>query len=115
MIILITILIIIATLLVLLTAVQNSKKEGLDGSLGNTGAGQLIGVKKTGDLLEQLTWSLIILLFSLSMTTNLWLKQKTKGLRVSPNIERAKETMDILEGNQANNKLGDTHNQQVQE
>ena len=30
----------------------------------------MIGVKKTGDLLERLTWGLIIVIFALSMSTN---------------------------------------------
>ena len=50
--------IITATLLILVVFVQSSKKEGLGSPLGSTGASQLIGIQKTGDLLEQLTWGL---------------------------------------------------------
>jgi preprotein translocase subunit SecG len=99
---LITFIVISAVLLILVTSVQSSKKEGLDSGLGNTGAGQLIGVKKTGDLLEQTTWGLIIILFSLSLSSASWLK-KGRKLPISPNIERAQEQIEITDHNQETN------------
>lgn len=82
--------IITATLLILVVFVQSSKKEGLGSSLGSTGASQLIGIQKTGDLLEQLTWGLIISLFTLSLATAIFLK-RGHGLPTSPNLERVQE------------------------
>ncbi len=47
--------IIVAALLVLVVLIQNPKGGGLSQFTG-AGSQQLFGVKKTGDLLEQLTW-----------------------------------------------------------
>jgi preprotein translocase subunit SecG len=45
-----------AVVLVLVVLAQNSKGGGLSSQFGGTGASNLIGVKKTGDILERLTW-----------------------------------------------------------
>ena len=45
-----------AILLVLVVLAQNSKGGGLSNQFGGSGASNLIGVKKTGDILERLTW-----------------------------------------------------------
>ena len=87
---LITLILIVSGLLILAVLVQNSKKEGLGSPLGNSGATQLIGVKRTSDLLEQLTWGLIIALFVLTLATSSFLN-KTADLPLSPNVERAQE------------------------
>jgi len=46
--------------------------------------------KKTSDLLEQITWGLVITLFVLTLATSLFLN-KTAHLPPSPNIDRAQE------------------------
>jgi preprotein translocase subunit SecG len=75
--------------------VQNSKKEGLGNVSfgGDAGASQLIGVKKTSDLLEQITWGLVIALFVLILATSLFLNKanQTGALPSSPNLNRAQE------------------------
>lgn len=84
--------IITATLLILVVFVQSSKKEGLGSFLGSTGASQLLGIQKTGDLLEQLTWGLMISLFTLSLATAIFLKRGPEhGVSTSPNLERVQE------------------------
>lgn len=84
--------IITATLLILTTAVQSSKKEGLGSSWGGTGASQLIGIKQTSDLLEQITWGLIITLFALSIAASLFLKREhARGLPSSPNLNNIQD------------------------
>jgi len=100
---LITLIVIVAILLILITAIQSSKKEGLENSLGNMGASQLIGVKKTGDLLEQTTWGLIIFLFSLTLASATFIKRK-KAFHTSPNIERAQEQIQLPDLNQEDKK-----------
>jgi preprotein translocase subunit SecG len=85
---LIILIIITTTLLILVTSLQSSKKEGLGNSLGSMGAHQIIGVKKTSDLLEQVTWGLLIGLFILSLGTSYFLKKRNTNLFVSPNLER---------------------------
>ncbi len=87
---LITLILIVSGLLILAVLVQNSKKEGLGSPLSDSGSAQLIGVKKTNDLLEQFTWGLIIVLFVLTLATSSFLN-KTTDLSLSPNVERAQE------------------------
>ena len=90
---LIVLILIAASLLILAVLVQNSKKEGLNNPLGDAGASQLIGVKKTSDLLEQITWGLVIALFVLTLATSLVLTKTNQSgtLPSSPNINRAQE------------------------
>ena len=59
-----------AILLVLVILAQNSKGGGLTSQFGGSGASNIIGVKKTGDILEKLTWGFIITIIALSLTTN---------------------------------------------
>ena len=62
--------ILFAVLLVLVILAQNSKGGGLTGQFGGSTASNIIGVKKTGDLLEKLTWSFIISIMVLCLATN---------------------------------------------
>jgi preprotein translocase subunit SecG len=91
--------IITALLLIVVAALQNSKKEGGGNALGSMGAHQIIGVKKTGDLLEQVTWGLLITLFVLSITTFTLIK-KGKRTPQSPNLERIEQQNLLTEPNQ---------------
>ena len=59
-----------AVLLVLVVLAQNSKGGGLSSQFGGSSASNLIGVKKTGDLLERLTWGLAISVMVFSLATN---------------------------------------------
>jgi preprotein translocase subunit SecG len=60
-----------AVLLVLVVLAQNSKGGGLSSQFGGSGASNLIGVKKTGDVLEKLTWGFAIAIIVFSLATNL--------------------------------------------
>ena len=63
---LITVLILICCiLLVLVVLVQNSKGGGLASNFASSN--QIMGVKKTSDFLEKATWTLAILILSLSL------------------------------------------------
>ena len=92
---LVILILIIAGLLILAVLMQNSKKEGLGNVYfgGDTGSSQLMGVKKTSDLLEQITWGLVIAMFSLTLATSLFINKANRSdtLSPSPNIERAQE------------------------
>jgi|SRR3954468_1636880 preprotein translocase subunit SecG len=66
----ISLIIFFAVLLVLVILAQNSKGGGLTSQFGGSSASNIIGVKKTGDLLEKLTWSFIIAIMVLSLSTN---------------------------------------------
>lgn len=68
---LIILIIIVAVLLVLVVLAQNSKGGGLNSSFGGVGSSQMIGVKKTTDLLERITWGLAIALFVLTLATKI--------------------------------------------
>ena len=64
--VLLTILIVIASiLLTLLVLVQNSKGGGL--SAGFSSSNQIMGVRKTTDFLEKATWGLVIFVVVLSI------------------------------------------------
>ena len=64
-----TLIIICSVLLVLIILIQNPKGGGLSSSFGG-GASQMMGVKKTTDFLEKATWTLAIVLISLSLLSN---------------------------------------------
>jgi preprotein translocase subunit SecG len=59
-----------SVLLVLVVLAQNSKGGGLSSQFGGSSASNLIGVKKTGDLLEKMTWGLAISVMALVLATN---------------------------------------------
>lgn len=59
-----------AILLVLVILAQNAKGGGLSSQFGGSSASNMIGVKKTGDLLEKLTWSFVIAIMVLSLSTS---------------------------------------------
>jgi len=66
--VLLTILIVIASvLLTLLVLVQNSKGGGL--SAGFSSTNQIMGVRKTTDFLEKATWGLVAFVVVLSVAT----------------------------------------------
>jgi preprotein translocase subunit SecG len=98
--VIITLIIIVCILLVLVVLAQNSKGGGLSSQFGG-GSTQLIGVKRTGDLLEKLTWGFAIALLSLSLLSNFMLpKGPQEGEEInSVNIERAAETPDVAPTN----------------
>ena len=89
---LITMAIITAIFLILVVLVQNSKGGGLSSEFGGSNTNQLMGVKKTNNLLEQITWGLAITMIVLIFGTTLFFghKKQARG-SLSPNIERAKE------------------------
>jgi preprotein translocase subunit SecG len=60
----------LAVLLVVVILPQSSKGGGLTGSMAS-GANQIIGVKKTTDLLEKITWGFMIAIFVLSLLTHI--------------------------------------------
>ena len=92
----ITLIIITTLLLILITSLQSSKKEGTGSTLDSMGVYQIISVQKTSDLLEQITWGLIILLFTLSLSYSILLKRKSITSAISPNLERFQELATTL-------------------
>jgi preprotein translocase subunit SecG len=72
--VLLSLVILVAVLLVLVILAQNSKGGGLTSQFGGSGASNMIGVKKTGDLLENLTWGLVITMFLLILSSSFLLE-----------------------------------------
>ncbi len=87
---LICIIIFISILLVLVVLSQNSKGGGLSNQFG-AGSSNLIGVKRTGDLLEKLTWGFAIALIVLSLASSTLLKDTGAATTRSVNQERASQ------------------------
>lgn len=88
---LISIIVFISVLLVLVVLSQNSKGGGLSNQFG-AGSSNLIGVKRTGDLLERLTWGFAIALVVLSLSSNMIIDKNAGAIGArSVNQERASQ------------------------
>jgi preprotein translocase subunit SecG len=88
----ITLIIIASLLIILVVLAQNSKGGGLSSQFGGSGTSQVMGVKRTGDLLEKLTWGLAIAIMVLSLSAHIFVKEDLPATGVSsPALERAGE------------------------
>lgn len=85
--------IVAAVLLILVVLSQNSKGGGLSSQFGGAGSSnQMIGVKRTTDLLEKLTWGLAIGLIVLTLSSSFLIDTQTaENGSISPNIDRAQD------------------------
>jgi preprotein translocase subunit SecG len=88
---LIVLILFVCLLLGLVVLAQNPKGGGISSQFGAGGAAQLMGVKRTGDLLERLTWGLAIALIVLSLGTHIVGGGNTGPVR-SINQQKALET-----------------------
>lgn len=89
---LIVLIVVAALLLVLVVLAQNSKGGGLSSQFGGGGTSQVMGVKRTGDLLEKVTWGLAIAILVLSLSTHIFLSENAQNPGMSsPTLERAEE------------------------
>jgi preprotein translocase subunit SecG len=82
-----------SVLLVLVVLAQNSKGGGLSSQFGGSSASNLIGVKKTGDLLEKMTWGLAISVMALVLATNFTTPSNSGA--TDELLERAKEQQEV--------------------
>lgn len=85
----IVIICILTVLLILIVLIQNSKGGGLAGEFGGLGSNQLMGVKKTTDLLEQITWGLGVAVMVLSLASYIMVDRTQVGGINSANVDRA--------------------------
>jgi preprotein translocase subunit SecG len=77
---------IVCLLLALVVLVQNSKGGGL--TAGFSSSNQIMGVRKTTDILEKLTWGLAIALFVLSVSGTMMLpREQTETVGASSAIQ----------------------------
>lgn len=82
--------VLIAILLVLVVLAQNSKGGSFASNF--SASNQLIGVKKTGDLLEKLTWGFAIAIMTFSLVINLVIETPdVEGQMGTPATRSAKE------------------------
>lgn len=89
---LISIIIFVCVLLILVVLAQNPKGGGLSSQFGGS-TSQLMGVKRTGDLLEKLTWGFAIGLVVLTLGTHMLGDTASEGtVGRSVNEERARQS-----------------------
>ncbi|WP_310590068.1 preprotein translocase subunit SecG [Dyadobacter helix] len=85
---------IVAVLLILVVLVQNSKGGGLSSEFSGAGSAQMFGVKKTTDLLEQITWGLAGAVILISLASYIMVGGSQDGGSIkSINVERAQNTV----------------------
>jgi preprotein translocase subunit SecG len=90
---LISIIVFICVLLILVVLAQNPKGGGLSSQFGGS-TSQLMGVKRTGDLLEKLTWGFAIALVVLTLGTHMMVGTTTEtgAFERTINEERARQS-----------------------
>jgi preprotein translocase subunit SecG len=88
--VIIVLIVLIAVLMTLVVLAQNPKGGGLSSQFGGSGTSQIMGVKRTTDLLEKLTWGFFIAMIVLTVSTNFFIEENQAGY-TSPNVERAQE------------------------
>lgn len=85
---------IVAVLLILVVLVQNSKGGGLSSEFSGAGTTQMFGVKKTTDLLEQITWGLASAVIIISLASYIMVGGDNAGAGInSVNVERAQNAV----------------------
>ncbi|MCE6990236.1 preprotein translocase subunit SecG [Dyadobacter sp. CY323] len=85
---------IVAVLLILVVLVQNSKGGGLSSEFSGAGTTQMFGVKKTTDLLEQITWGLAGAVILISLASYIIVGNSNTGSGInSINVDRAQNAV----------------------
>jgi preprotein translocase subunit SecG len=97
---LIILMLLVSFLLALVVLAQNPKGGGISSQFGAGGAANLMGVKRTGDLLEKLTWGFAIALMVLSLATHMVSQGSGDAVR-SINQQRAQQTRSVAPPAQA--------------
>ena len=82
---------VVCFLLALVVLAQNPKGGGISSQFSAGGAASMMGVKRTGDLLEKLTWGFAIGLVVLALSTHMLTGTNAGPVR-SVNQQRALET-----------------------
>ena len=96
----------VAVLLILIILAQNPKGGGLSSTFGGSSSNQIMGVQKTNDLLERLTWILAIGIVLLTLLTNIFIEKDPSDSQISsPNIDKASEQSIAPDINQETDNL----------
>jgi preprotein translocase subunit SecG len=85
----ITIILILAVLLILVILGQNSK-GGVGGAFGGS-ASQIMGVTRTGNVLEKATWILAVSILVLALGSSAFINERQSNQFSSPNIKSAQQ------------------------
>ncbi len=115
MIFVVILILIISVLLILVVLAQNPKGGGLSSQFGGSGASNIIGVKKTTDLLEKLTWGFAMSILALSMLVNVMASRSSDEQLDSPNLDRATPVEKPLPGFEPSESTDNTNEQQDNE
>ena len=108
--IIVGLIIFVAVLLILVVLVQNSKGGGLSSQFGGNSSNQFMGVQKTNDLLEKVTWTLAISIVLLTMLSNLFISSSDSNIEgLSPNIDRANE-QNVIQNSPLTEDIGEVPN-----
>ena len=91
LIIMFVVIIVLAVLLTLVVLAQNPKGGGLSSTFGGGGTSQLMGVKRTNDLLEKVTWGIAVSIMVLAVSSGFIVNSADRSdqLPSSVNVERA--------------------------
>ena len=93
--------IITSILLVFVVLVQNPKGGGLSSTFGGGSSNQIMGAKKTTDFLEKTTWTLAIVLISLTMLSNFAITRNidsTNEIKSQEQIDKANSQVANVQG-----------------
>ena len=91
----VSLIIFVAILLVLVILAQNSKGGGLSSQFGGSGASNMIGIKKTSDLLEKITWGLAIVMLVLTLASNVQFSRPSVEDEFSDRVEEQGPALDF--------------------
>ncbi len=87
------ILVLLACVLLVLAVLAQNSKGGVGSALGGSSS-QLMGVKRTGDILEKVTWGLVIFIFAATVGTSM-VSDSSDGVVNSINVEEAQKAAPV--------------------
>ncbi len=81
-----TVLIVLASLLLIgVVLLQNGKGEGLASNF--VAGNQTFGVRQTADILEKITWGLVVFILAVSIFASFSARSKTGGIDITEELE----------------------------
>ncbi len=87
-------LIIFVSILIVISVLAQNSKGGAGGPMGGGATSQVFGVSRSGDILEKTTWTLVIILVVLCLSTSFLVDKNgvnENGVPKSVNIDKAIE------------------------
>ena len=93
---LIALIVLSAFILVIVVLAQKPKGGGLSEAFGGSGATQWMGARKSGDLMERITWIAAATIMLLSIVANIMITSRNEGFspqELSPNVREAQRIL----------------------